>query len=248
MMDEEFNQRVFQQINDFWIVPEIEKRKKLNRLPKDFRLRAVQIIFSLDRGWNRVRLNEEVKTIIKIKINGPIKKGEAVYENNIDNIEKIELTDDDKNCAHITLLLFKNNWMMSFDFRYNKNIVKEHIKASKEFYESAMDNVNKKRLRSFFECAFASAELSAKAILLILPDKNIIYGKDHEVRIKRFKNWTELGNAPEEYSKALIRLNLLRPSARYLCSTEYLKENSNDLLKTLKGMIDFAQKSIEVRA
>ena len=240
-MDDEIKQRVFQQVRDFWIIPEIEKRKNLNRLSNDFKLRSVQVIFSLDRGWNKVRLNEEVKAIARSKVNRPIKKGEAVYENDIDNIEKIELTDDDKNCAHITLLLFKNSWIVSFDFKYNKNRIKEHISASKEFYESAKDNLEKGRLRPFFECAFASAELSAKAVLLTLPDKNVLYGKNHEDRIKQFKNWTELGNAPKEHSNTLTKLKSLRPSARYLCSTEYRKESPNRILKTLKDMIVFAE-------
>ena len=244
-MDDEIKQRVFQQVRDFWIIPEIEKRKNLNRLPNDFKLRGVQIIFSLDRGWNKVRLNEEVKAIARSKINRSIKKGETVYENDIDNIEKIELTDDDKNCAHITLLLFKNSWIVSFDFRYNKNRVKEHIEASKEFYESAKDNLEKSRLRSFFECTFVSAELSAKAVLLTLPDKNILYGKNHEDRIKQFKNWTELGNAPKEHYNILTKLKSLRPSARYLCSTEFKKENQSDIIKILEEMIKFAEKNIE---
>jgi len=244
-MDEEIKKRFFQQINDFWIIPEIEKRKNANRLPNDFRLRSVQVIFSLDRGWNKVRLNEEVKAIARSKINRPIKKEEAVYENDIDNIEKIELTDGDKNCAHITLLLFKNSWVVSFDFKYNRSRVEEHIEASKEFYESAKDNLDKNRLRPFFECAFASAELSAKAILLTLPDKNILYGKNHEDRIKQFKNWTELGNAPKEHLNILTRLKSLRPSARYLCSTEFKKENSHEIIKILEEMIKFAEKNIE---
>lgn len=244
-MDEEFKQRVLQQVIDFWIIPEVEKRRNLNRLPRDFKLRSAQIIFSLERGWNKVRLNEEVKAIAKSKVNRSIKKGDTVYENDIDNIKKIELTDDDKNCAHITLLLFKNSWVVSFDFKYNKNRVKEHIEASKEFYESSKDNLDKNRLRPFFECAFASAELSAKAILLTLPDKNILYGKNHEDRINQFKNWTELGNVPKKHSETLTRLNSLRPSARYLCSTEFKKENPNAIIQTLGEMIEFAEKNID---
>ena len=62
-MDKNIAQKLFQQTNDIWIKPEIEKRKSLNRLPNDFKLRGAQIIFSLDRGWNKVRLNEEVKAL-----------------------------------------------------------------------------------------------------------------------------------------------------------------------------------------
>lgn len=244
-MDEEIRKKIFQQVMDIFVTPEIERRIKEGKIKDGTVISKMQIVFSLDKGKNEVRLNKEVKAIAKSKINRAIKKGEVVYENDIDNIEKIELIDDDKNCAHITLLLFKNSWIVSFDFKYNKNRVKEHIEASKEFYESAKDNLDKNRLRPFFECAFASAELSAKAVLLTLPDKKILEGKNHKDRIKQFKNWTELGNAPKKHSEVLIKLNSLRPSARYLSSDDFKKENPEEIKGVLKEMIDFAEKNIE---
>tara|TARA_Y100000310_G_C20699915_1_gene828764 strand:- start:6854 stop:7588 length:735 start_codon:yes stop_codon:yes gene_type:complete len=241
-MNRDITQKIFQQVIDLWIKPEIEKRKTLNRLPKNFKLKSAQIVFSLDRNWNEVRLNDEIKAIAKCKINCSKKKGESIYEKDIDWIESISLTDKDPNCAHITLFLFKNNWVVSFDFRYNKKRIKEHIEASKEFFESAKDNLTKKRLRPFFENSFASAELSAKAVLLQLPDKNVIYGKDHYSRIQKYKNWADLGNVKVEYSEVLEKLNRLRDSARYLSSIEFKKEKPKEIVKELDGMIKFAEK------
>jgi len=244
-MNQDIAQKLFQQTIDLWIKPEIEKRKSLNRLPKDFRLKSVQIIFSLDRGWNKVRLNEEVKAIANCKINCSKNKGEPVYEKDVDEIESIRLTEKDPNCAHITLLLFKNNWVISFDFAYNKKRIGEHIEASKEFFESAKDNLEKKRLRPFFENSFACAELSAKAVLLQLPDKKILHGKDHESRINQFKNWAVLGNVKQEHSKVLEKLSKLRPSARYLCSTEFKNEKPDNIISKLDEMIKFAESRIK---
>lgn len=244
-MNKEIAQKVFQQTIDIWIKPEIKKRESLNRLPKNFKLKSAQIIFSLDRGWNKVRLNSEVKAIAKCKINRSIKKGELVYEDDVDEIESINLAEADPNCAHITIMLFKNNWIISFDFTYNKKRIKQHIEASKEFFESAKDNLAKNRLRPFFENSFACAELSAKAVLLQLPDKSIIYGRDHKSRIQKYKNWAVLGNVKMKHSKVLENLNRLRSSARYLCSTEFKKENPKEIVKELEEMIKFTEEGMK---
>ena len=108
-----------------------------------------------------------------------------------------------------------------------------------------MDNLNKNRLRPFYENAFASAELSAKSVLLALPDKKILEGKNHEDRVEKFKNWAKLGNVKIEFSTALSNLKDLRDSARYLSSEDYKKEDLNKIIRILKDMIDFVEKSIE---
>lgn len=245
MIDDEIKQRVFQQVMDIFVIPEIEKRRKDGKISEGTVISKMQIVFSLDNQKNYVRLNNEVKAIATGKANKSINKGDIVYENDINNIEKIELTNEDINCAHITLLLFKNNWVISFDFRYNKERIKEHIEASKEFYESAVENLDKNRLRPFYENAFASAELSAKSVLLALPDKKILEGKNHKDRIEKFENWAKLGNVKMEFSTTLSSLSGLRDSARYLSSDKFKKENPNKIKIILKEMINFAKKSIE---
>lgn len=240
-MDNKIAKRIFQQVMDLWIEPEIKKRKSLKRLPKNFNLKAAQIIFSLDRGWNKVRLNSKVKAEGHMKLNTSKDKGDPIYEAEIENIQSIKLTDKDPNCAHVTLLLIKNKWIISFDFRYNKKRVREHIKAAEEFFDSAKDNLAKKRLRPFFENSFACAELLAKSILLQLPDKEMLYGKNHNTKIKKFKNWANLGNVKKEHSHVLERLKGLRSSARYLYSTEFKKEDSNQIINTLEEMMKIAK-------
>jgi uncharacterized protein (UPF0332 family) len=244
-IDETTNQRIFQQVMDIFITPEIERRRKEGSIKDGIIVSKMQIVFSLDTGKNEVRLNEEVKAIASAKANRSIQKGEIVYETDIDDIEKIELTDEDLNCGHITLLLFKNNWTISFDFRYNKERVKAHIEASKEFYESAINSLDNNRLRPFYENAFASAELSAKSFLLTIPDKKILEGKNHGDRINKFENHAKLGNVKMEFSTTLSGLKDLRDSARYLSSDKFKEENPQKIKTIIEEMIVFAEDSIK---
>ena len=183
-----------------------------------------------------------IKAIAKCKVNKDKNKGDIIYEEDIENIESIELTNRDPNSAHVTLLLIKGRWIISFDFRYNKKRILEHIEASKEFLESAKDNLTQNRLRPFFEDSFACAELLAKSILLQLPDKKILYGKDHASRINQFKNWASLGNVNQQHSDILERLKGLRSSARYLSSNEFKQENPKKVFSILEDMFLFTNK------
>lgn len=244
-MNEEMGQKVFQQVMDIFIIPEIERRRKEGKIKDGTVISKMQIVFSLDKEANEIRLNEEVKAIVRGKATKSIKKGDMVYENDIENIEKIELTDKDPNCAHITLLLFKNNWIISFDFRYNKEKVNEYIGASKEFYETAKESLEKNRVRAFFENAFASAELSATSILLTLPSKEILECRVHKKRLSQFNDWANLGNVKMDFGTTLSKLSSLRDSARYIHSDDFKKEDPNKIIPTLKEMVDFAEEFIK---
>ena len=228
--DDETKQRVFQQVMDIFVTPEIERRRKEGTIKDGTLITKMQIVFNLDKGTR------------------DIQKGEAVYETDIDAIEDIELTDEDVNCGHITLLLFKNNWIISFDFRYNKEKVREHIEASKEFYETATNSLENNRLRAFYENAFATAELSAKSILLLLPDKDILNDKSSKSHGKiknKLNNWANLGNVKMEFSTTLSKLRDLRDSARYVHSDKYKEEDPNKIKDIIKEMVVFAENSIK---
>ena len=241
-MEEETKQRVFNQVMELWILPEIERRRNEKILENNFILRGAQIIFSHYRSFPKIRLNHQVKAIVKGKANRDIEKGEIVYEKDIQDIEDIQLTEQDPNYSHITLLLFKSKWFVSFDFRYNKKRVKERLEASKEFLESAREDLEKNRLRPFFESSFACAELLTEALLIQFFKQDLLKG--HEKRLDSIKAWTELGNVKEEFSDKLSKLWWLRDSARYMSSMDFKKENPKEYLDTLDEMYDFVEKSI----
>lgn len=244
-MDEEIGQKVFQQVIDIWVNPEIEKRKKLGKIKDGFILSKIQIVFSLEKGYNKIRFNDEVKAIAEVKVNRKIEKGEIVSENDTYEIKNIKLSDDDKNCAHITLLKFKDKWIIAFDSRYHQKLRAEYIKASKEFYDGAIDNLEKGRLRVFYDNAFSSAELCVISILLGWLKKDIIDNKNHHQRYNIFKSFIDVRNGRAAYSDTLKELDGIRKSARYLASNIYEQKDSYKISSTLKEMIDFAEKSIK---
>ena len=235
-MNKQAGERMLQQIFGIWITPEIRKRKKRGRTKNDFNLFKAQIIFSV--GSCEVRLNDEVKAIFTAKVNRRIDKGDSVFDKDIDEVCSVKLTNGDANSAHITLLAFKNKWAVFFDFIYNKKDIEKHIEASKEFYESAKENLQKNRLRPFFENAFASAELSAKSYLLSFPDKKILTGRNHKDRKDKYEEHNRLGNVKPDFSITLSKLSSLRDSARYLHSDDYKNEDVHNILRILKQMID----------
>ena len=96
IFDEKTTQYIFKQFLDIYINPEIEKRKLSGRLPDNFELRRAQIIFSVDRE-NEIRLNNEVKCIITAKLNKSIEADDPIYEHEITDFDKLELTEEDKN-------------------------------------------------------------------------------------------------------------------------------------------------------
>lgn len=238
-MDKKIGDKVFQQVMEIWIGPEIERRKKLGKIDENFVLSKAQVVFSLT-GGNTMRINDEVKAIIEAKANRDVKKGEPLYERDISSIENIKLTEQDSNSAHITLLYFKNNWIVAFDARYNKEKIGTLIKRSKEYYESAKDDLKGKRLRPFYENCWNSAELSAVCHSLCTGGKNERHGKN----IMNFTGWCELGNVDPKYAEVLAQLNRLR-ALKYSHSMEPENEDHTKFLTSVKEMIVEAEKLIK---
>ena len=240
---EDIAQKVFNQVLEIWVLPEIKRRKEKGRMDDKFILRRAQIIFSGDRGWNKIRLNDEVKAIMLAKANKTINKGDPIYETDISSIKNIELTEQDPNAGHITILRLKNEWIISFNFLYNKKMSKERIEAATEFLESAEENMDKNRLRPFFENSYACAELLTEAILITFVDKEKL--KDHRSRLSAIKGWAELGNVKEDFHTTLHLLTSLRSSARYMQSTVFKQENPEDIIKVLREMKEFVSKMLK---
>lgn len=229
-------QRTFQQIVDIWIIPEIKRRQQLGW--KGNNVRAAQIIL-IPNQKPLIRLNGQVRATAKIKVNRDIKEGEAIFDTDISDVEEI-FSEKIKNSAYIILILFKDKWVIKFDFRYYMETAKEHIEAAREFYESAKENLDKKRFRPFYEECWAVAELLSACNFLLMGQK---YDR-HDRNIKKMKSWAELGNVKIEFSEVLEKLYKLRDSARYIKSNEFKKEDAIKVFDTLKDMLEFTEKLI----
>ena len=171
--DGEFYKRVFQQFMDLFVTPAIAERQAKGELPKPLHLSAAQIIFSPDGRKPLVRINKEIRAISDVRLKEGIgkKAGEPVYDNEIEGLAGIKLTDQDDDCAHATLIRLNDTWTIAFDFTYNRALAKKHIEKAGQFCEVAEAALEKRLLSPFVDNLFSAAELAARAILLAIPDE-----------------------------------------------------------------------------
>jgi uncharacterized protein (UPF0332 family) len=216
VVEGESSDRTLQQVFELWVIPEVERRRSSGQLSPNFQLWRAQIVFDVDAPV-RVRLNDEVQSVMKVRASRAITKGEAVGMNDFSEVVSIELTGNDPNAAHITVFFHQGTWYLSWDTRYNVQWIDTTIKTANEFMESARENLNSSppRLRSFTENLFSSVELLAKAVLLVLSDKKVLRGKTHGLIKSNFNKWSNLGNIDSDFANLLNELERMRDPARY---------------------------------
>lgn len=226
-----------QQFLDLWINPEVKRRHESGGLSDDFVLYAAQVVMNFDAPAE-VRLNEEVKAIVKGSLPKRAKKGEHVSLDELDTITEIELTPRDPNAGHLTIIAHKKSWLVRFDFRYNAARCIKHIDAARQFIDSSRLALERNLLRVVVDNLFSACELMAKASLL-MHDKTLLTSKKHRVVHARYNKWGSLGNTDARYTKLLNRLSSLRNAARYL---------EKDLQLSAAGareMLDIAENMLE---
>jgi uncharacterized protein (UPF0332 family) len=243
MLKKEAQQRTFSELMELFVLPEVTRRKEAGRLPEKFRLNAAQILFYSDGRKPAVRLNEETKIIATVKFKNIVnkQKGEAVFWNEIDNVENLRLIDEeDKEYAHVSMLRLKGHWNIAFDFRYNKGAAREHFKVAKEFYKAAKNAHKNRWLAPFVDNLFSCIELLAKSELLLLSE---VKKKTTHVAIQmKYNRFVNCGNEKSDFKAALNKLSAIRHSARYLSSSfSLLDSEGGEYLNTAKEMLDYLE-------
>lgn len=240
-LSEEARARLFEQVMQTWIVPEIEARQARGAVPTPFQLGFAQVVFNADAA-PVVRLNEEVRGNAMIQAADPTRiwqAGEDVMIDDIAAIVDFELPEEDSNAAHITLFPHADGWSISFDATYNRARIAKHIKVAQEFVGTATDARAGGRLHSFVENAFHAAEHLARAELLPLPDERFLKSKTHRTVVSRLHWWARLGNIDQDAARLLSRLEELRQSETYLArETQLTAAEAERLHEQLVSMRD----------
>lgn len=214
-LPQEGAERAFKQAMDLWVTPEIERRRATGVLPDTFSLYRAQIIFMVD-GPPEVRLNEEVSARLHVRVNRAIEKGEAVSTSDIDEIVGVDLTDQDPNAAHVTMIRHRDGWVFTYDARYNAARIETVLATAREFLDCAGFALEGNRLRAFADNLYSATELLAKARLLTLPDpKLLVPRRGHRHLTISFNRWGTLGNTDPRFVSLLNKLIPLRQAARY---------------------------------
>jgi len=237
--------RVFQQFMDLFIKPEIERRQLAGELPKPLILTAAQIIFFPDGRPPQVRINREVRAIGKIRFRKGVtkNKGDPVFSDDVEGIEEIQLGDSSlADCGHATLISLADRWVIAFDFRYNKELSRQHLERAAEFLAAADFSFSKCMWSAMVDNLFSASELIARAILLGLPDKQFAEKATHNAIHRRLNRFGSIGNIDPGHVGAFNKLRKLRDGARYLKGALKIdRDDASRLLEAVKEMYEFAK-------
>jgi len=212
-------ERTFRQFLQVYIWPEVERRRAAGELSADFRLWAAQVLFYPDGRRNVVRLNGEIRALLRVPVplGRSVQAGQPVYLRDVVAIDQVQLAeDDDPDAGHITTLALQSGWFLSFDARYNKGLSRRHLDVAREFLAAARSARRLEHWHACVDCLFSAVELGARATLLSIPDKDFRQQTKHQQLKKRFRQWTQMGNIAPEQHEAFNKLSAWRRSARYL--------------------------------
>lgn len=222
---------LFKQAVDLYVLPELTKRGTPTA-----QVRAAQVVMTVGQPV-QVRLNDEVRAVLRAVAARPIAKGESVAPRDLRAVEDIALTDHDPNSAHITMVLLDAGWSIAFDFRYNRAEVARHLGAAAEFLATANDALGREHHHAFVDTLFSATELTAKAELLMLPDPALLGTKSHKFVGQRF-NQRGRHQSEVQLEVALFnRLSQLRYPARYLRnSLNITRAEVREMLQTASAL------------
>ena len=243
-MDNTYAQNYFDSINSILIKPEVERRILDKTLPKEFIIKSVLIILSID-SKPVIQFNDEVEATCEAKLkDGVIKnKGDSVYINEIDGIKSVLLPEKYENCAYIYLLALEGGFSSVFDFRYNKGIRKQQLKTANDFLNASEIALSGDKYSVFIDTLFSATEILIKLFLLRQPDKEFIKKTNHNAIKFRINSFSKYNEFTRDITNLYNKLHVLRSDARY-GTTEFKigKDKALEMLVIVKDFNDHISK------
>lgn len=176
-MDKKAIQNFLNNIFVTWLQPELLRRQKESNLPPNFSIKKAQVIFLLD-GQQHIRFNDEVKAYILTN------KGEASESQNFDeediSVKRLDLTDEEQDFAHITLLRVRELWVIAFDFRHRVTDSKRFFELGAEYLKAAELCYKSKKHKSATANLYIAALNLLKARIFLYPDPKVRKVKWHK--------------------------------------------------------------------
>jgi hypothetical protein len=238
----QFAQNSLRQFLQIWVEPEIVRRQATGLLPKPAELSAFQILWYPDGRPHLVRINDEVKAQLRLKLD---KTQEPVVGQDVaftaDQVEWIALADhDDPDCGHATYFTIGGRWIGQFDAIYNKGLSRSNLNRGNEFLVSSEQALHDTRLAAFVANCFCAAELFAKARLLLLAEFGFRKKSSHKGVAQRLNYHFHIGNLGADGRNAFNRLANLRDRARYLHGgdLQLSNEEARELLNAVTAFRD----------
>lgn len=240
---EDFGSRVAASLMEIFWSPEIDRRGGAEAVGV---LRKALAI-SPPGEPVRVYLNDEAKLVGQAVPRRAIAAGEPVTLEDISHIVDLYPFDVDEDAGWACLVVLPDgNQMVAFDFRRNRGRARGRLARADEFLASAEESETAGRVGPAIDSAHAAAELVVSALAMMLESEEGGSGRNsHGRRQGWLAHWTQLGNAPSAFSKALGRLGQLRGRARYAdAPLDVDSEEVRHLIKTVGAMVRHARERV----
>jgi hypothetical protein len=229
-----------------FVMPAVQQRQAEESAPAPVPLHVAQIILSPDRPEAQVRLNDAAHVDATVIIRGATvaRTGSAIFDDDVERIESVSLSSGDSpDCAHVTIVFFRDQMLVDYCVRYNEDLTIRHVRAAKEFLQTAEYADEQGFQGPFVESLFSAAELSAKAAILAEGAKSALRGRvSHVFVLDQFGAVATKGSAEREHVEALTRLRKMRLGTRYLVGEDVDLDPvmRRELLNTVRAMYEVA--------
>jgi hypothetical protein len=207
-------ERTLRQMFNLFIGPEIDRRLAAGLLTTQFNLDKAQIIFDGDRS-PQVRLNEEVRGSMLVKLSKPVEIGDPISAADITEVDRWELDMADADCGHFTVISWGDSWRMLFDFQRNKRKGAELVSLAEQFLGTAEFAFSKGHSGPYIDNLFSACELLAKARLMTAAQEAEDKIDSHKTIHSKINKWKKLGNVDGKFVTLFNELAHARSVARY---------------------------------
>ncbi len=207
-------------INMFQMVftPEIKRRQRLGVLEPDFFVQSAQLIQPTD-GTQIIRFNNEVRGVLRVKIDRPIEKGESLTLGDLENLDTFDVIEEELDCGHYTMFWTGRSWATVFDFRSGRAKSTEFLGLASQFLMAAKFSTEQGHPGPAIDNLYSACELASKAELILNRDP-AASAKTHAPLQSAINAWGKLGNVETNFLTLFNRLSNMRTRARYEAGTE----------------------------
>ncbi len=196
------------QIYDFWVQPELDRRG-LDIRPEQ--LTKALIVMAPGRPVG-VFFDDEARLVAHVRATRAIAEGENVTGADFDDLRQLMPASVDPDAGWVCFVRINGNTYVAFDFRRNRGKARRKLDRAGEFLATASASLSAGHTAVAVDTAYAAAELAVTAEMMQMHDDP---ARDHQVKRRWWKDWTELGNAPTEQGRAFAYLAAHRGAARY---------------------------------
>ncbi|GES43143.1 hypothetical protein RsS62_23950 [Rhizobium dioscoreae] len=230
--DSDFGNACLTNMLDLFITPEVMRRQEAGLLPVPLYLEKGQVIFRTDGSAPVVRINNEARVVMNVRVNPSVRNmtvGEEISLDDIDEFHSISLPEDEEDFGHFTFVNFGARAFVSFDFHYNRSTSRSLVSLANDYADAAELCLKNNLYKPYIDGIFNACELAARARLVTEGHE----GKGHGATHSRVNLHGKLGNINSAFVDLFNKAGQARSSARYgeARQSPELPENALEILR-----------------